>query len=727
LLVLPASPQCSLAGESQSLQATLSHLRSGPAREWDDFAEQAGGSELRLRFQTSPNLRPVTLQLRQQDVKQEWRVLLNDVAVGLLQRDENDMRVYWPLPAQTLKAGENELRIVPASRSAESSDDIRVGDIGIIARPLGEVLNESRLQLWVTSAENATGMPCRITIQTMDGALQTTGAGSDDRLAVRPGTVYSLDGRASIGLPAGRYRVLVGRGFEYSLASHEVTLAPGGDQQLHCSLSRQVPTDGYVACDTHIHTLTYSGHGDASLTERLITIAGEGIELPIATDHNVHTDYRMEALRLGAQRFFTPVIGNEVTTKVGHFNIFPIAAGAAPVDVATSEWGPLLDRIEATPDVRIAVLNHARDLHSGVRPFGPALHNSLAGQNIAGWPMRFNAMEIINSSATQSDPLQLCHDWMAVLNRGYSVTPVGSSDSHDVARHFVGQGRTYIRCADGDPGAIDVAAASESIRAGRVLVSYGLLVELTVNGSGRSGDLVSPKTASSKNRSAAGIDRQNASLPRTVDATLVAEPHAAAQAEAGATVDVDIRVLAPEWIQADQVRIYVNGMMTEDIQLPPARPEAGRPGLRWQLRRSVKLPGHDVHLVAVATGPGITGSHWRTARPYQPVTPRHEPRVMACSGAVWIDVDGDGRKSSARAYAVSCLKQSGDDLAGLVRALAAMDESVTVQALYELSERGIAPNSTALVEALESGTPAVKRASRKFTEEWRATELARVK
>ena len=43
--------------------------------------------------------------------------------------------------------------------------------------------------------------------------------------------------------------------------------------------------------DTHIHTLELSGHGDASVVERALTLAGEGIELAIATEHNRVADY----------------------------------------------------------------------------------------------------------------------------------------------------------------------------------------------------------------------------------------------------------------------------------------------------------------------------------------------------------------------------------------------------------------------------------------------------
>ena len=71
----------------------------------------------------------------------------------------------------------------------------------------------------------------------------------------------------------------------------EVSIVKGQRTAATIAIERQVPTEGYVACDTHVHTLTHSGHGDSTVLERMITIAGEGIELPIATDHNVQINH----------------------------------------------------------------------------------------------------------------------------------------------------------------------------------------------------------------------------------------------------------------------------------------------------------------------------------------------------------------------------------------------------------------------------------------------------
>ena len=107
---------------------------------------------------------------------------------------------------------------------------------------------------------------------------------------MRPGVVYTADGHISLSLPAGLYSIYAGRGFAYGLDSKELDLHPGANPPVQVCVHREVPLPGYISCDTHIHTFTWSHHGDATADERMLTIAGEGIELPIATDHNLQID-----------------------------------------------------------------------------------------------------------------------------------------------------------------------------------------------------------------------------------------------------------------------------------------------------------------------------------------------------------------------------------------------------------------------------------------------------
>jgi hypothetical protein len=679
------------AQEARILQPGMLHLRVAGPREWSEFPETADAERLEAKFSSPANDREWTLQVRQQDVKQGWSLLLNGKKLGSLAVDENDMAVYFAVPGGAVQNGENTLRIEQTGR--DTPDDVRVGEISLHARPRNEVLNDAYVEIEVVDADSGKTLPSRITIVNSNGALQTTGAVSNDHLAVREGVIFTGSGKAGFGVPAGKYIVYAGRGFEYSLATAEIELKAGGMERRKLEIRREVSTEGYVACDTHIHTLTHSGHGDATVQERMITLAAEGIELPIATDHNVQIDHEPFAREMEVRRWFTPVIGNEVTTRVGHFNIFPVAPGAAAPNHQLTQWSEIFDSIYATPRVKVAILNHARDIHSGVRPFGPSLFNACVGENLDGWAMRFNAMEVLNSSATQNDVWRLFHDWMALQNRGLNVTPVGSSDSHDVARHFVGQGRTYIRCVDRDPGAIDVEQAVNNFIQGRVMVSYGLLVEMQVNGKYGPGELSQMTDIASDS----------------------------------AAIRVSSRVLGPHWTEASKIVLLVNGhpIREETISADAARDLPS--GVKWSGEWTFELPSHDVFLTAIAIGPGIDGLYWHTNKPYQPTSPDWVPHVIGCSGAVWIDADGDGRGTPARDYAQRNVAGCGGDFAKLLESLSTYDRAVAAQAAHLWQSSGSSLLSDEIQTQLKTAAPETQAGFQAYLDAWRETQIARTK
>ncbi len=659
-----------------TLTDRMHHLRQSGTREWAEFSEQAEAAGVDMSFTVDEPAKNYCLRIRHQDIKARWRVRLNDRDLGTLRIDENDMIVYLSVPEGAVKKGENLLTIdCPKSKAP---DDIRIGEIRLIDRPRDEVLGQSTLVVRVFDGATITnlntyrggpftGLPSRITVLDEAGTLRDTGAASNDHLAVRPGTVYTANGIARIPVEPGTYRLVAGRGFEYSIDWQTVTVKAGETREIGLAIRREVPTTGWVACDTHVHTLTHSGHGDCTVQERMVTLAAEGIELPVATDHNVQIDHEPFAREMKVRQYFTPVIGNEVTTKIGHFNIFPADRGAPVPDHRGTEWPTIFDAIYGTAGVKAVILNHARDLHGGFKPFGPLNFNDEVGININGWQLRANAMETVNSSANQTDIMQLFHDWMALLNSGHQITPVGSSDSHDVARHFVGQGRTYIRCDDADPGDINVAQAAQAFLDGKVIVSYGLFTELSVNGRHAPGETLSVSS----------------------DAK---------------TIDVSVRVLGPHWSQVDRVQVFANGVLVHERDLTKQDRVAGRhsslarnsalakgvggpDGLKDQFSIKLPRPQQDVHLVAIATGPGIRESWWRTAKPYQPDSPAWEPTSLSCSGAIWLDIDGDNQRSSAADYAGKLASAADGNLDQLLTSLTEYDSTVAAQAahLYQTS------------------------------------------
>jgi hypothetical protein len=657
------------------IEPKLHHLRAGTVREWADFPAEAPGT-LTVKFKAKANTGEQTLRLRQQDVKQTWKAQLNGKDLARLVQDENDTEIVLPVPAGRLVDGENVLVIESPGRL---SDDIRVGEITLDDRPVKDVLNESTVEIVVR--EGKTPVPCRITILSARGALATIGASSTERLAVRPGVIYTADGTAKFGLPAGEYTIHAGRGFEYGIATVRVSLKPDESVRKELAIRREVATKDWVACDTHIHTLTHSGHGDSTDIERAITLAGEGIELPIGTDHNKQVDYHSAAVKAGVRKYFTPVVGNEVTTNVGHFNVFPLAVDGPVPDFKVKDWKGVATALGKAPGPRAVILNHPRDLHAKFRPFGPERFLSATGEFLDGWELPANAMEVVNSGAQQTDVMLPVRDWFAMLNRGAYLTPVGSSDSHDVSRYIVGQGRTYIRCKDDDAGQLDVEAAVKSFTEGRVMVSCGLLVEVKVNDKHGPGDLVA------------------------VDGN----------------VTVDVRVLGPAWARADRVELFANGLKVYGATIE----DNGKAGEKWAQTWRLPRPKHDVHLVAVASGPGVGELYWPLGKPYQPTSPTVRKRMIGLSGAVWLDADGNGKRTSAYDYAKKVMADTTGDWKKALAALAEYDETVAAQAAGLLRAAGTSPSDKDVRAAAKEAGPQVLRGFDAYSESWRESQIAK--
>ena len=390
--------------------------------------------------------------------------------------------------------------------------------------------------------------------------------------------------------------------------------------------------------DPHTHTFTNSRHGDATIEERVITFAGENLELPVATDHNILTDYDPVAQKLGLRGYFTPIIGDEVTTKEAHFNVFPLTSDARLPNFRILDWPSLLENFRENPTLEIVVLNHPHNVHNGFRPFDRKHLNPVSGRVLKKLDLSVDAMEILSSSAQQTDLMLVFRDWFALLNQGYRVVGLGSSDVHDVNRYIIGQGRTYVRGDDRDVGKIDVLATCEALKQGRALISLGLFVNMTVNGNGVVGDVV---TATDQ-------------------------------------LHVDVNVQAASWMEIEKVELFANGrsIRVHDVVASDIRSDRDRHDVTvsWVLDEI----HHDTHLIAMATGPGDLGPSWPIPHPYQPTGGTFVPRVAGATNPIWIDRDGDGQFESARAIAERVWKTE-ETIARVASRLAEYDLAVITQ------------------------------------------------
>ena len=654
----------------QMIDNKMHHLRNGDATEWSEFSPDATSKQLGVNFSWKGKPTEATLILRHYDVKQNWDVLLNNQKLGSLVVDEQDMLVYFAIPPEALKKGTNELVIKCTS---ETVDDIRVGKIMLDKRSMNKLLSEASLELQVIDRSTENPLPSRITIINGEGSLQTVAPSKQMHLAIRPGVVYTSNGIAHINLPAGKYKVYATRGFEYGVDSVEVVINPGDRINKIMRIDREVDTDGWISSDTHIHTFTYSRHGDATMEERAITIAGEGIELPILTDHNVHVDILPFVQMMNIDKYYTPVVGNELTTKVGHFNIFQMTPGQQVIDPDAKDWKEIQKKINDKENTKAIILNHARDIHNGFRPFGPERHLSGAGMNVDMNVFPANAMEVMNSGSQQTHIMNLFHDWFGMINRGYHLTPVGSSDSHDVSRYIVGQGRTYIKGNDTDPSSINVDAAIQNFKKGNVIVSSGLMAKIKVNDQYGPGDLA----------------------PTSEKTT------------------VTLEVWGPSWARADNVSLYANGHKMREERIE----DNGKAGLKWKKTWDVNVSGHDVFLVVIAEGPGSGMPFWPLAKPYQPASPEWIPRLISSTGPVWIDADQNGVRNPAFYYATIVMDESEGSMEKVMELLHSYDRAVAGQVAMLLWTHGKDLASEEITNALKRASDETRAGFEQLTKE----------
>jgi hypothetical protein len=655
---------CISIADAQSLVVTPSmhHLRNSQNREWSSFPETAP-SYLNVSFDAS-NGEWETLRIRQKDVRQSWQVLINGKQIGQLVEDEKDITIYLPVPKGLINVGRNSLVVTTSSKQA---DDILAGEVTLLQQSLDETLSQSVLEIQVNEIGKVARLPSRITILDEKHSMHMIGS-NDAKLVVRPGCVYTPDGTARISMPAGIYKIFASRGFEYSADSVVMNLLRGETQTVALSISREVDTRGWVSSDPHVHTYTHSGHGDATDVERVITLAGEGIELPVITDHNLGVNLQEAAASASVEKWFTLVTGNEVTTKVGHFNVFPVPGSPVP-NHQVGNWAELSQEFHGFDGA--VILNHANDVHNNFTPFDRSRHVSPAGLDREGWPFPANAMEVMNSGSQQTDIMKLFEQWMGMLNGGHVLTPVGSSDSHDVSRYIVGQGRTYIKMNDEDPGKLNVEEAVKSFLDGHVMVSCGLLTKISVGNKYGPGDFAKGKKK----------------------------------------IDVHVSVEGPSWSKADHVALYMNGSRIRESAITLSNKIT-----KWEGNWQVDIPSHDVYLVAIATGPGDNIPFWPIEKPYQPASPDWQARLVGATGAVWIDADRNGKRQTASDYAKLIIAESKGDIRRMVKRLASFDPSLSVQVAAQLWQAGVDLNSKEIMDALNT-QPKVRDAFMKFVEE----------
>jgi hypothetical protein len=615
----------------RTLDAAMHHYGDDATPEWPEAPANPEAAPLVVEFEARRNADECVFFMDQRHVNNACAIELNGKVIGELATGDELGERRYTIPAGALVDGANRLIIT----SSAPADDFTVGNIRLYEGSLRELLKLVAIHVRVKDGDTGAGLPARVTAvpaAAPNGAAAEIYYATADTQAARPTTVYTSEGNARFELPAGEYDIYATRGSEWSLGKVRI-VAEVPLPTVELSLTRVVDTTGFIAADTHIHTLTNSGHGDSSLEERVITLAGEGVELAIATDHNHNTDYTPYQQALALDEYFTPVTGNEVTTPIGHFNAFPLNADDPVPPYDLHDPVQLVDGMRAK-GAQVVILNHPRWPDHDTGPFGVAGLDRATGARTLPFKITFDAMELVNSTTAEVDPYFLFEDWFALLNRGERIVAVGSSDSHTVGDP-VGQGRTYVKSSTDDPAKIDVDEACRNIREGRSSIGLGIFAHIEVDDAFSMGDTLTVK------------DNQ---------------------------IQVNLHVDAPDWIEPRTGRFYLNGVKVLEF---PVDPPAKYSTKDFHMYTTLNVPpGQDAYLVCVIVGPEADQRYWPGPNRY----------TLAATNPVYLDNDGDGVYSSPRATAQQILDHAGPGPASVEAALARCDEAVALQLLSLVRE-----------------------------------------
>jgi hypothetical protein len=401
-------------------------------------------------------------------------------------------------------------------------------------------------------------LPARIIVEPTSGRAPSLPAshGEPSPGNNRNYVLFPTDGRATVRVPVGRYRVIAGRGFEYEIASQEIDVAAGATQMVRPVIRRSVDTTGAMSGDFHIHTNRSPDAPDPA-RYKLASMVADGVEVAVRTDHEYVADFEPVIADMGIGSWVFGVPALELTTFTwGHFNIVPLTPNPNVPNGGAFEWANRLPpavftQVRARPERPTIIINHPSSFAAGGAYFAAAGLNPMTGMPARPqmWDTEFAAVEVFNDSSFEQNRGASVRDWFAILRSGRRVWAVGSSDSHSVLPvSLTGYPRTYLNVGSDNPRTLTNNQVRDTVVSGRAVISGGAYITAQVQGT-----MVGPGAE------AMGV---------------------------GAMANVDVRVQAPAWVRLTEIEVIVDGTSQPTrIPIPAASGMSAE-----RLRRTVQVP-----------------------------------------------------------------------------------------------------------------------------------------
>jgi hypothetical protein len=411
---------------------------------------------------------------------------------------------------------------------------------------------------------------------------------------------FAPDGTGTATLPPGEYQVIASRGPEYELGWSPLFILGERDRvQLDLQVLRSVDTEGWVAADLHVHH-DVSFDSGISAERRIASMAGEGVEFFLSTDHDYIDDYAPDIEIMGMEPWVRSEVGVEITTlEAGHFIAFPLAADHLAEAGGAFDWtdmspDEILDAARALgrPGAAdpILLVPHARDGILGYfDQFGLDPYTAANGDVVIRRP----TLSFFNPILT-SENFSLDFDAMEILNAKRFELIRSPTQSELDAWAAGGDG------VDGYDFIERTLIEQAALRDGLDQLGYGikghlddwfLLLNLgyriTALGNSDSHDATDNESGCARNYVASTTDD-----PAFIDSAEIAQAirdHAivvstgpfvrfeidgagvGSELVAHGPVPAHIEVLSPTWYDVDRVELYENGTLIEEWRVPQGR------------------------------------------------------------------------------------------------------------------------------------------------------------
>jgi len=293
-----------------------------------------------------------------------------DADLGLDKVEDGDFRGVLP-------AG-NYVVVARNPEATATSEPIEVQVVAGQATVITPTLPSPAKVVFRVTDDVGQAIPCKLSFVSLDAngdALEGTGLRrtyfGEGRLSDGVRHIHwSAHGSGEVEVEPGRYDIVVSRGIEYGIhIERNVVLAPRGSLDVDAALSREIDTTGWMSADMHLHS-TPSFDSGMPIPARVKTVAAEGLELAVSTDHDVNSDYMPAIRELGLEPFVAHAVGAEITTlEHGHFIGFPLQYDAHTVPThGAHDWscqpgGEILDGIREIGDEfePFTIVAHPRD------------------------------------------------------------------------------------------------------------------------------------------------------------------------------------------------------------------------------------------------------------------------------------------------------------------------------------------------------------------------------